>query len=554
HVGSDHQAAALDQTLGLGFEVGPGRLADEGVGQVDRPVRIDFWGDVVEEIRAFDVGTQRSTEALQAATTYPAREVRTDEETRGTAASLIAEEPWASAAWDRLAAGVWFPGMESWLPWLAPPATTIDEAASPEIVVFDLARCVARSEELVKEEADLAGALAGTWGADAPPAGLHPPLYLDLGESLSRRDHLDAPPHAAGPNDAGIELRAFDATPGDPGSVAAAINRWKERKLDIVLAMDGAAAAQRVASVLAESGAGLPVVEAVRQIEPSVIPSGIHHGFVAPALRLGVVGEQEIAGRRRSHRKSRPSVGAVEADGYRDLAPGSCVVHRHHGLGGVEGLVHREMAGVERDYLLVAYHGTDRLYVPTDQLAAVRPYVGGETPRLSRMGGSDWDATRSKVRKAVAVVAEEVVALHRKRARATGRAIDGDTPWQAEFEAAFPFEETADQLSAIEDVKRDMERSDPMDRLIFGDVGFGKTEVALRAAFKAVQSGHQVAVLVPTTLLAQQHFATFQERLAPYPVRVEMLSRFLTAGQQRSVINAVSDGAVDIVIGTHRLL
>ncbi|MDX1450808.1 MAG: DEAD/DEAH box helicase, partial [Acidimicrobiia bacterium] len=206
------------------------------------------------------------------------------------------------------------------------------------------------------------------------------------------------------------------------------------------------------------------------------------------------------------------------------------------------------------DYLLVAYQGSDRLYVPTDQLAAVRPYKGGETPRLSRMGGADWETTRAKVRKAVAVVAEQVVALHRQRATARGAAADPDTPWQAEFEAAFPFEETPDQLTAIADVKADMEAAAPMDRLIFGDVGFGKTEVALRAAFKSVQSGRQVAVLVPTTLLAQQHFSTFEERLDGYPVRVEMLSRFLTASQQRRVISGLASGAVDVVIGTHRLL
>ena len=285
-----------------------------------------------------------------------------------------------------------------------------------------------------------------------------------------------------------------------------------------------------------------------------MLASGIHRGFVAPFLGFGVVGEQEVAGRRRAHRHRYARAAAAPADGYRDLTPGDFVVHRHHGIGQFEGLVHRQMAGVERDYLLIAYHGGDRLYVPTDQLAAVRPYQGGETPRISRMGGTDWATTRSRVRTAVAVVAEQVVALHRERTRVPGRAADPDTPWQAEFEAAFPYEETPDQLTAISDVKRDMETTAPMDRLIFGDVGFGKTEVALRAAFKAVQSGRQVAVLVPTTLLAQQHAATFEERLAPYPVRVEVLSRFLTPAQQRRVVSGLATGAVDIVIGTHRLL
>jgi transcription-repair coupling factor (superfamily II helicase) len=212
------------------------------------------------------------------------------------------------------------------------------------------------------------------------------------------------------------------------------------------------------------------------------------------------------------------------------------------------------MAGVERDYLVIGYASEDRLYVPTDQLASVRKYTGGEAPRVSRMGGRDWGETKERVRKAVAAVAEQVVRLHRARVRAQGFAFPPDTPWQGEVEASFPYEETPDQLVAIADVKEDMEASIPMDRLIFGDVGYGKTEVALRAAFKAANAGKQVAVLVPTTLLAQQHHQTFTARLEQYPLRVEVLSRFLTPKQQLSVIEGITTGAVDIVIGTHRLL
>ena len=194
------------------------------------------------------------------------------------------------------------------------------------------------------------------------------------------------------------------------------------------------------------------------------------------------------------------------------------------------------------------------LYVPVDQLAAVKKYTGGDSPRMSRMGGKDWSEQKSKVRKAVAVVAAQVVDLHRQRAMATGFAYDPDTPWQREIEAAFPFEETLDQLKAIDDVKTDMEADKPMDRLVFGDVGFGKTEVAIRAAFKAVQAGKQVAILCPTTLLVQQHHLTFADRFAPYPVRVEALSRFLTEKQQKQVVAQLRTGEVDVVIGTHRLL
>ena len=266
-----------------------------------------------------------------------------------------------------------------------------------------------------------------------------------------------------------------------------------------------------------------------------------------------MLGEQEVAGRPRAHRRTR--VGQPQAaPGYGDLRPGDYVVHHRHGIGRFEGLVTQALGGVERDYLLIAYAGHDRLYVPTDQLAAVRKYTGGEAPRLSRMGGADWERTRGKVRKAVAVVAQEVVALHRKRARAAGHAYSADTPWQREMEAAFAYEETPDQVTAIADVKADMEADGPMDRLVFGDVGFGKTEVAIRAAFKAVQDGRQTAVLVPTTLLAQQHYQVFSERFDPYPMRVEMLSRFLTPRQQKTVVAGLADGSVDVVIGTHRLL
>ena len=318
---------------------------------------------------------------------------------------------------------------------------------------------------------------------------------------------------------------------GDPGSVGTAITRWKQRGVDVVIAMDGDAAADRVARLLGEAGYPIPKLGSLDEVQPAVLPVGIHRGFIADWLGVGVVGEQEIAGRRRSHRRYGARRGGELGEGYRDLRPGDHVVHHHHGIGRFEGLVHREIGGVARDYLLLAYHGDDRLYVPTDQLAAVRRYTGGEVPRLSRLGGADWASTRSKVRQAVAAVAEQVVDLHRRRAQATGHAFAADTPWQAEFEASFPYEETADQLTAVAEVKADMESAEPMDRLVFGDVGFGKTEVAMRAAMKAVQNGKQVAMLVPTTLLAQQHHATLGERFAPYPVRVEAMSRFLTRGR-----------------------
>ena len=239
---------------------------------------------------------------------------------------------------------------------------------------------------------------------------------------------------------------------------------------------------------------------------------------------------------------------------FDDLEIGSYVVHHVHGVARYGGMVQRAIGGVARDYLLLEYRGADRLYIPSDQIDALTPYSGGESPSLSRLGGGDWQRQHARVRQAVREVAQELVVLYQRRLASPGHAFGPDTPWQAEFEQAFPFPETSDQLRAIEEVKADMEAPSPMDRLVCGDVGFGKTEVALRAVFKAVQEGKQAAVLVPTTLLAQQHYATFSERFAPYPIRVEMLSRFLTGKEAREVVAGLRSGAVDVVIGTHRVL
>ena len=267
-----------------------------------------------------------------------------------------------------------------------------------------------------------------------------------------------------------------------------------------------------------------------------------------------MVTEEDLFGSRR-HTRSAPRFASRATGSVADeLEAGDFAVHRIHGVGRYGGVVHRALAGAERDYLVLEYAGTDKLYVPTEQVGMVAKYLGGDAPRLHRLGGSDWARATARVKRAVKDMAGELVRLYTARMAIPGHAFGPDTPWQRELEDAFPHEETADQVTAIDDVKGDMERPVPMDRLICGDVGFGKTEIAVRAAAKAVMEGKQVAVLVPTTLLAEQHFVTFSERFAPYPVKVAMLSRFLSPAQQKEVVADVAAGRVDVVIGTHRLL
>lgn len=531
-----------------------GGIVDVFAAQSEEPVRLDFWGDEVSEMREFSIASQRSLGIRETLEVFPAREVRPSEELQARARGLVTSEPWAASTWERVAEGQVFPGIESWLPWLSEERSLVDELTSTaNLVVVDPTRALDRSRDLIKEETELASALAPTWGESAPPAGNHPPLFLDLGESLDSIPFLAMPASPTGPDDLTLKVSGFDAAAGDPESVATALGQLMARGITSVVAMDGEPAADRVAQTLREHGLDLVRTDALANPRSAIIPVGVHSGFIASELGVAVLGEQEIAGRRRAHRKiSRAR--SQPAEQYRDLTEGDYVVHFQHGIGRFEGLVSRTMVGVERDYLIVAYAGSDKLYVPVEQLAAVKKYTGGEAPRVSRMGGKDWSDQKARVRKEVAAVAAQVVELHRRRATAEGHSYPTDTPWQQELEMAFLFEETHDQIKAIEDVKSDMETDRPMDRLVFGDVGFGKTEVAIRAAFKAVQAGKQVAVLCPTTLLAQQHHQTFSQRFAPYPVRVEVLSRFLTTAQARKVINGLATGEVDVVVGTHRLL
>jgi transcription-repair coupling factor (superfamily II helicase) len=538
-----------------------GAICDVFPAQGLAPVRIDTWGDEVERLSRFDVDTQRSTGDVDELVVFAAREFLVDDDAASRASALVGTEPWGREHWERLAEGQVFDGMESWLPWLVDDAVAGDGSRLLDLVdddctlvILDPSEVARRGCDVLEEEADLARALARTWNRD--PDLDFPRLHLDPDAALAapvvcpRITVLSA---AQGDGAALLEASGWAPVIHDPSPIVGRMTEMLGDGWTLVISADTDGSARRLSGLVAEHGLS---VEPGRPVAPGAVTiltaPGVR-GFSMPAIKVAVVAEADLTGRRRTrHRRLAPAVSGASV--FEDLRPGGYVVHHHHGVGRYEGMVTRAIGGVERDYLLLAYKGADRLYVPVDQIHTVRQYVGGDAPALNKLGGADFAKVKSRVRSAVREIAQELVVLYQRRVSSSGHAFAPDTPWQTEMESSFPWVETPDQLAAIEAVKADMERDVPMDRLLCGDVGFGKTEVAVRAAFKAVQDGRQVAVLVPTTLLASQHGLTFAERFAGYPVRVEVLSRFQSAAEAKAVIDGLATGDVDVVIGTHRLL
>jgi transcription-repair coupling factor (superfamily II helicase) len=554
-----------------------GGIVDVYPSTAELPVRIDLWGDEVDRLTEFDPGDQRSVADLETIELFGCREVLPTDAVRARAAALVGAEPWGRSQWERLSEGQVFDGMESWLPWLVDEERVLPDLVGPagRIVLVDPRRIRDRAVELNDEEAALAGALAVTWGVvegadvgerpDEDPAERFPRLNVAFERLLGRSvaPVLSMVPVAESPSTPAVVARGIEPVHGDRALLAARLSELVAGGYSVTVCAEGQGSATRLAAVLAEEGMIVPIVpvapvgtggdEDLARPGLRIVVAPLERGVVVPAAKVAILAEADFTGRRRAHRPARAR--ARPTDGFfDDLAPGDYVVHRQHGVARYAGMVTRTVNGASRDYLLLEYRGDDKLYLPSDQIEVLTPYSGGESPTLNRLGGSEWQRTRAKARAAVHEIAQELVELYRLRLHMKGHAFAPDTPWQRELEDSFSFTETVDQQRAIEEVKGDMESDVPMDRLVCGDVGFGKTEVAVRAVFKAVQDGKQAAVLVPTTLLAQQHAQTFSERYAGYPVRVEMLSRFLTPGQAREVVAGLASGAVDVVVGTHRML
>ena len=540
-----------------------GAIVDVFPSTADAPIRIDLWGDEVDRLTTISVSDQRSVADLTEAFIFPARELIPSDEVRARANKLIGDEPWGREQWERLAEGAQFDGMESWLPWLTDTDQLLTDVlpATGKVVLIEPRRMRDRAKDLLAEEDDLARALASTWGRD--PDVAFPRLHAEpdqlLGGAAGAWMMTVSPENPDSPI---VNASGWGPVVGDGDGLTNRLIELLRDKYRIVVAADGDGSAQRLAELLRSKGLDFAIVPSsttegtgpdLSRPGGSIVVAPLHRGVTVPSAKIAILAEGDLTGRRRTHRqpraRKRQSVGFFE-----DLRKGNYVVHHQHGVGQYEGMVKRTIGGVERDYLLLAYKGGDKLYIPSDQIDTIRQYVGGEAPVLHRLGGADFAKAKSRVKSAVREIAQELVVLYQKRINAAGHSFGPDTPWQHDMEEAFGFVETPDQKTAIDDTKADMERPFPMDRLVCGDVGFGKTEVAVRAAFKAIQDGKQVAVMAPTTLLATQHGNTFADRFSGYPIRVEVLSRFLTNSQARKVIDGLATGEVDCVIGTHRLL
>ncbi|WP_062379761.1 transcription-repair coupling factor [Demequina pelophila] len=535
------------------------------------PVRLEFFGDEVESMRSFSIADQRSLEAVDRLWAPPCRELLLTEDVRRRAASLAGQLPTAADLLTRIADGHAVEGMESLIPALLDRLEPLPDVLPRDarIVALEPERLARRAEDLHRTAQEF---LAAAWvsagaGADSPIEAQGAFLTLDEVHEAAQDRGLGwgtVGPFAAA--DA-VETGIADVE-GLRGRLDAVLDTVRARLADgwrVVVAAAGKGSAVRITEQCRERDIPARVADHALDADPGVVavlPAVDALGFAVAGERLLVLHESDLTGRAASAAGPKvkvPSRRRTQVDPLQ-LRPGDFVVHETHGVGRFVELTKRTVRGIEREYLVIEYASSkrggpgDRLSVPTDQLDLITKYVGGETPSVNKMGGADWSKTKGKARKAVKEIAAELIRLYSARMATKGREFGPDTPWQRELEESFAYVETPDQLSTIDEVKDDMEKGVPMDRLICGDVGFGKTEIAVRAAFKAIQDGTQVAVLCPTTLLVKQHVDTFTERFAQFPVKVAALSRFQTDKEAKEVIEGLSDGTIDLVVGTHRLI
>jgi transcription-repair coupling factor (superfamily II helicase) len=580
---------------GMGYErveliEGRGQFARRG-GILDifpmtahRPYRLEFFDDEVDTIRRFNIASQRSEEKVSELVLFPASELIADAANRAKARQRFEkeyltqcrklEETGEPGALQQLREKYgaildsfdgYFNGIEQFMPYFYPETVTLldylpeqtpvyldDPLRLKEVVELSQRERAGTYSELLVKGKLLPGQLRTytDWEHLSAGLGSRPAICSSL---LPRRPGF-------------IAIQQSFNLPGKPVPsflgklelLAEELRHWRSAGYAVVLYVSGQQRAQQMLHSFREHNIDAFYANSLKgHVRPGnvVLANGhIESGFGLPFCRLVVLTEGDIIGRRK--KASREVKRADKLAPFVDLKTGDYVVHVHHGIGRYLGVTPLNIQGIKKEYLLIKFAGEDKLYVPVDQVGLIQKYLGGEgeAPRLSRLGGAEWAKAKSKVKAAVREMAQDLLKLYAARETIKGYAFSKDTVWQSEFEEAFPFEETPDQLRAVNEIKADMESPRPMDRLLCGDVGYGKTEVALRAAFKAVMDGKQVALLAPTTILAQQHYNTFLERFKGFPVNIDVLSRFRSPREQRQVLRELGKGMVDIVIGTHRLL
>ena len=536
----------------------------------EHPLRVEFWGDEIEEIRYFKVADQRSLEVAEHGLwAPPCRELLLTPDVQARAAKLLGEHPELAELLDPISRGESVEGMEALAPVLVDDLQLVLHGlpGGSHVIVCDPERVRTRAADLVRtSEEFLAASWAVAAGGGKAPVDLAAASLRSVEDAQAEAAELDVP--WWGITQLGAEITsAFESAPAYRGDTDTAMNdmrQWTRDGWRVALVFDGHGTAERAVERLAAADVPGRLVSTVDTETGAVeVTTGrLDAGLIAPSLKLAFLTEADLTGQRGSLTRDTSRMPSRRRNAIDPilLQSGDFVVHEQHGVGRYVEMVRRTINGGEREYLIIEYAPArrgqpgDRLFVPTDSLDQVTKYVGGESPSLNRLGGSDWAKTKGRARKAVKEIAASLIRLYSARMATKGFAFSADTPWQRELEDAFPYVETPDQLGAIDEVKADMEKPIPMDRVICGDVGYGKTEIAVRAAFTAAQDGKQVAVLVPTTLLSHQHLSTFRERMAQFPVAVRELSRFTAPSDVEATLAGIADGTADIVIGTHRIL
>lgn len=527
-----------------------GEVLDVFLPGMEEAVRVIFDFEEVEAVRLFNPLTQASSSTIDRITIFPTREIAwTDDRIVSLSQYLKSRKDVPEATWQyvaQLAEGEEFSGESMLFPASFETGSSLLDYMPEDAFVFFLhdEHLASSYESLSKEYRELYIKRRISVDFFVPPVDK---LLLDFTSLPYNQHKLVKFPAIKSPQSDTTRITFPYEGPrsffGNIDYLKEELTRFHDTGYDIKIFADTEAQANRISHLMDD-------------LELEVIPATISHGFLLPDVKIIAIQEDEIFGRRKRRPRSVKTAKSSAIDTFVELNPGDFVVHVNYGIGRFKGIERIKAVGTERDYIQLQYADDETLFIPIEQVNLVQRYIGqqGHAPRLDKIGGKAWESRKSRVRRSVEDLAERLIALYSKRKLAQGFAFPLDTDWQIEFEATFPYEETEDQIRCIEEVKADMEKPEPMDRLVCGDVGYGKTEVAMRAAFKAVTGGKQVAFLAPTTILVEQHYETFVERYSRYPVEIRMISRFVQKSEQKKIIELVKNGEIDILIGTHRLL